>query len=145
MHIGIVGATGQVGSVIRRILIERDFAMDSVRFFASERSAGKRIEFQGNEIIVEDAMKSDWGGLDVVLFSAGGTLSKELAPIVASAGAIVIDNSSAWRMDEGVPLVVPEVNAHALKNIPKGIVANPNCTTMVAMPVLKPLHEEARL
>ena len=145
MHIGIVGATGQVGSVIRRILIEREFAMDSVRFFASERSAGKRIEFQGDEIIVEDAMKSDWGGLDIVLFSAGGALSKELAPIVASAGAIVIDNSSAWRMDEGVPLVVPEVNAHALKSIPKGIVANPNCTTMVAMPVLKPLHEEAGL
>jgi len=145
MHVGIVGATGQVGSVMRRILTEREFPMESIRFFASERSAGKTIEFQGEEIVVEDAAKSNWNGLDVVLFSAGGGLSKELAPIVASAGAVVIDNSSAWRMDEDVPLVVPEVNPHALQEIPKGIVANPNCTTMVAMPVLNPLHVEAGL
>jgi len=145
MHVGIVGATGQVGSVMRRILVEREFPMDSVRFFASERSAGKKIRFQGTEVVVENATTANWDGLDIVLFSAGGGLSKELAPTVASAGAIVIDNSSAWRMDDDVPLVVPEVNPHALENIPKGIVANPNCTTMVAMPVLKPLHREAGL
>ncbi|MEG3587046.1 MAG: aspartate-semialdehyde dehydrogenase [Actinomycetota bacterium] len=145
MHVGIVGATGQVGSVMRRILVEREFHMDSVRFFASERSAGKKIRFHESEIVVENATTANWDGLDIVLFSAGGGLSKELAPTVASAGAIVIDNSSAWRMDDDVPLVVPEVNPHALENIPKGIVANPNCTTMVAMPVLKPLHREAGL
>ena len=145
MHVGIVGATGQVGSVIRGILIEREFPIDSIRFFASERSAGKKIGFQGHDIVVENAATANWDGLDIVLFSAGGGLSKELAPTVASAGAIVIDNSSAWRMDDDVPLVVPEVNSHALEEIPKGIVANPNCTTMVAMPVLKPLHTEAGL
>jgi len=145
MHVGIVGATGQVGSVMRGILIEREFPIESIRFFASERSAGKKIGFQGDDIVVENATTANWGGLDIVLFSAGGGLSKELAPTVASAGAIVIDNSSAWRMDDDVPLVVPEVNSHALEEIPKGIVANPNCTTMVAMPVLKPLHMEAGL
>jgi aspartate-semialdehyde dehydrogenase len=145
MHVGIVGATGQVGSVMRGILIEREFPIDSIRFFASERSAGKKIGFQGDDIVVENATTANWDGLDIVLFSAGGGLSKELAPTVASAGAIVIDNSSAWRMDDDVPLVVPEVNSHALEEIPKGIVANPNCTTMVAMPVLKPLHTEAGL
>ncbi len=145
MQIGIVGATGQVGSVMRQILIERNFPIDSIRFFASERSAGKKITFQGEEIIVEDALKANWDGLEIVLFSAGGELSKNLAPSVAATGATVIDNSSAWRMDDDVPLVVPEVNAHALENIPKGIVANPNCTTMVAMPILKPLHLEAGL
>ena len=145
MHVGIVGATGQVGSVMREILIEREFPIESIRFFASERSAGRKIGFQGDDIVVENATTANWDGLDIVLFSAGGGLSKELAPTVASSGAIVIDNSSAWRMDDDVPLVVPEVNSHALKEIPKGIVANPNCTTMVAMPVLKPLHAEAGL
>lgn len=145
MKIGIVGATGQVGSVMREILVERNFPLDSIRFFASSRSAGKEIKFQGEHIVVEDAAKSQWKNLDIVLFSAGGKLSKELAPIVAAAGAMVIDNSSAWRMDPDVPLVVPEVNSHALDDAPKKIIANPNCTTMVAMPVLKPLHLEAGL
>ena len=145
MKIGIVGATGQVGSVMREILVERNFPLDSIRFFASSRSAGKEIKFQGEHIVVEDAAKSQWKNLDIVLFSAGGKLSKELAPIVAAAGAMVIDNSSAWRMDPDVPLVVPEVNSHALNDAPKKIIANPNCTTMVAMPVLKPLHLEAGL
>ena len=145
MNIGIVGATGQVGTVMREILAQRNFPIESIRFFASPRSAGKEIEFQGQSILVEDAASAKWENLDIVLFSAGGQLSKELAPTVASSGAVVIDNSSAWRMDPDVPLVVPEVNAHAIKSIPKNIVANPNCTTMVAMPVLKPLHLEAGL
>ena len=145
MRIGIVGATGQVGSVMREILVERNFPLDSIRFFASSRSAGKEIKFQGEHIVVEDAAKSQWENLDIVLFSAGGQLSKELAPTVAATGAMVIDNSSAWRMDPDVPLVVPEVNSHALDDAPKKIIANPNCTTMVAMPVLKPLHLEAGL
>ena len=145
MNIGTVGATGQVGTVMREILAQRNFPIESIRFFASPRSAGKEIEFQGQSILVEDAASAKWENLDIVLFSAGGQLSKELAPTVASAGAIVIDNSSAWRMDPDVPLVVPEVNAHAIMSTPKNIIANPNCTTMVAMPVLKPLHLEAGL
>ena len=145
VRIGIVGATGMVGEVMRSILAERSSAGTSVRFFASARSAGKTLAWWGAEIVVEDADTADWAGLDVVLFSAGGATSKRLAPRVAAAGAVVIDNSSAWRMDPDVPLVVAEVNPHALDSIPKGIVANPNCTTMAAMPVLKPLHREAGL
>ena len=145
MHVGIVGATGQVGGVMRTLLAERNFPVTSLRLFASARSAGKAIEWNGRDITVEDAATADYTGLDVVLFSAGGATAKELAPKVAAAGAIVIDNSSAWRMDPDVPLVVPEVNAAALQSIPKGIVANPNCTTMVAMPVMKPLSDEAGL
>ena len=145
MHVGIVGATGQVGGVMRTLLAERNFPVTSLRLFASARSAGKAIEWNGRDITVEDAATADYSGLDVVLFSAGGATAKELAPMVAAAGAIVIDNSSAWRMDPDVPLVVPEVNAAALQSIPKGIVANPNCTTMVAMPVMKPLSDEAGL
>jgi aspartate-semialdehyde dehydrogenase len=145
MHIGIVGATGQVGGVMRTVLAERQFPVDSLRFFASSRSAGRKLAWGDAEIVVEDAMTADYGGLDVVLFSAGKATSLELAPRVVAAGATVIDNSSAWRMDPEVPLVVPEANAHALRSIPKGIVANPNCTTMVAMPVLKPLAVEAGL
>ncbi len=145
MHVAIVGATGQVGGVMRRLLLERDFPLSSLRLFASARSAGRAIEVGGTEIEVEDAATADWRGLDLALFSAGGATSRELAPRVAEAGATVIDNSSAWRMDPDVPLVVPEVNEEALARIPKGIVANPNCTTMVAMPVLKPLHDDAGL
>ncbi len=145
MHIGVVGATGQVGGVMREILLEREFPLDSIRFFASPRSAGRTIDFDGRTVTVEDSTTANWDGLDIALFSAGGAASKELAPRVAAAGAVVVDNSSAWRMDPDVPLVVPEVNAHALATIPKGIVANPNCTTMVAMPVLKPLDTEAGL
>jgi len=145
VNVGIVGATGQVGGVMRTLLEERSFPMDDVRFFASARSAGKQIEFAGQTITVEDATTADYTGLDIAIFSAGGATSRAIAHDVAAAGAIVIDNSSAFRMDPDVPLVVPEVNAHALRNIPKGIVANPNCTTMAAMPVLKPLDDAAGL
>jgi len=145
MRIGIVGATGQVGSVMRQILAERSFPVDELRLFASARSAGRPIDWQGTQITVENAATADYAGLDIVLFSAGKGTSKELAPKVAAAGAVVIDNSSAWRMDPDVPLVVAEVNPHAAANRPKGIIANPNCTTMAAMPVLRPLHDEASL
>jgi aspartate-semialdehyde dehydrogenase len=145
MRVGIFGATGQVGGVMRQVLVEREFPVDQIRYFASARSAGRTLPWKGGEVVVEEASTADYSGLDVALFSAGKHASKELAPRVAEAGAIVIDNSSAWRMDPDVPLVVPEVNAHELDSIPKGIVANPNCTTMVAMPVLAPLHREAGL
>ena len=141
LNVGIVGATGLVGSMIREILIERNFPIAKLRLFASARSAGKELD----GVVVEDAATADFSGLDIVLFSAGGSTSRELAPKAAAAGAIVIDNSSAWRSDPEVPLVVAEVNPEALDNLPKGIVANPNCTTMAAMPVLKPLHVEAGL
>ncbi|WP_295624697.1 aspartate-semialdehyde dehydrogenase [uncultured Corynebacterium sp.] len=146
--IAIVGATGQVGRVMRSILAERDFPADEVRLFASARSAGKTIEFRGADIVVEDVAATsdeDLKGTDIALFSAGGTLSKEQAPRFAAAGAVVVDNSSAWRKDPEVPLVVSEVNPAAAKNTPKGIIANPNCTTMAAMPVLKPLHDDVGL
>jgi aspartate-semialdehyde dehydrogenase len=143
VHVGIVGATGVVGELMRAILAERDFPVASLRLFASARSAGKRLSWKGTEVVVEDADKADYAGLDIVFFSAGGSTSLKLAPLVAKAGAIVIDNSSAWRMDPEVPLVVSEVNPHALAAIPKGIIANPNCTTMAAMPVLKPIHDAA--
>jgi aspartate-semialdehyde dehydrogenase len=145
VNVGIVGATGQVGGVMRTLLEERSFPMDEVRFFASARSAGKQIEFAGANITVEDATTADYTGLDIAIFSAGGATSRAIAHDVAAVGAIVIDNSSAFRMDPDVPLVVPEVNGHVLRNIPKGIVANPNCTTMAAMPVLKPLDDAAGL
>jgi aspartate-semialdehyde dehydrogenase len=145
MRIGIVGATGQVGGVMRSVLAERQFPVDQLRLFASARSAGRRLPWGDTEIVVEDAATADYKGLDIALFSAGASTSRDLAPQVAAAGVTVIDNSSAWRMDPDVPLVVPEVNEHTLGSIPKGIVANPNCTTMVAMPVLKPLDREAGL
>ena len=144
MRVAIVGATGQVGTVMRAILRERDFPVEEIRFFASSRSAGRRSTGTV-EVDVEDAATADFSGLDIALMSSGATSSKVLAPRIAEAGAIAIDNSSAWRMDPDVPLVVSEVNAHALRTIPKGIVANPNCTTMAAMPVLKPLHVAAGL
>ena len=130
---------------MRAVLAERQFPVDELRLFASSRSAGRRLKWGEAEIEVEDAATADYRGLDIVLFSAGGATSRQLAPRVAETGAIVIDNSSAWRMDPEVPLVVPEVNAHALDVIARNIVANPNCTTMVAMPVLKPLDLEAGL
>jgi aspartate-semialdehyde dehydrogenase len=145
MRIGIVGATGQVGGVMRRILAERHFPVDQLRLFASARSAGRTLPWQDGEVTVEDAAAADFRGLDIVLFSAGKSSSKEMAERVAAAGAVVIDNSSAWRMDPHVPLVVSEVNPDAARNRPKGIIANPNCTTMAAMPVLRPLHDEAGL
>jgi aspartate-semialdehyde dehydrogenase len=145
MRVGLFGATGQVGGVMLRILEERAFPLDELRLFASARSAGRTISWKGTELAVEDAETAAFDGLDLALFSAGATASRALAPRVAAAGATVIDNSSAWRMDPDVPLVVPEVNAQDLRSIPKGIVANPNCTTMVAMPVLKPLDLAAGL
>ena len=145
MRIGVVGATGQVGGVMRHLLIERGFPVDEIRFFASARSAGSTLDFGGRTITVEDAASADPSGLDIALFSAGATSSRALAPRFAEAGVTVIDNSSAFRMDPEVPLVVSEVNPADARNAPKGIIANPNCTTMAAMPVLKPLHDDAGL
>ena len=130
---------------MRRILAEREFPVDQLRLFASARSAGRTLPWQDGAVTVEDAATADYRGLDIVLFSAGKGSSKEFAPRVAEAGAVVIDNSSAYRMDPGVPLVVAEVNPDAARQRPKGIIANPNCTTMAAMPVLRPLHDEAGL
>jgi aspartate-semialdehyde dehydrogenase len=145
VNVGVVGATGLVGSMMRQLLAERNFPVGTLRLFASARSAGQQVEFKGQQITVEDASTADYSGLDIVFFSAGGSTSKAIAPKVAATGAIVIDNSSAYRSDPEVPLVVAEVNPHALANLPKGIIANPNCTTMAAMPVLKPLHDAAGL
>jgi aspartate-semialdehyde dehydrogenase len=145
MRVGVVGATGQVGGVMRRILSERAFPVDHIRFFASARSAGTTLSWEGVDVRVEDAAVADPSGLDIALFSAGASSSRELAPRFAEAGVTVIDNSSAWRMDPDVPLIVAEVNGAEVANARKGIIANPNCTTMAAMPVLKPLHDEAGL
>src|SRR3954465_1803335 len=150
VNIGVIGATGQVGQVMRTLLDERDFPATSVRFFASARSQGKKLEFRGQQIEVEDAETADPSGLDIALFSAGATMSRVQAPRFAAAGVMVIDNSSAWRKDPDVPLVVSEVNferdvANRARSLKKGIIANPNCTTMAAMPVLKVLHDEAQL
>jgi aspartate-semialdehyde dehydrogenase len=145
MKIGVVGATGQVGSVMRAILAERKFPITEIRYFASSRSAGTTLPWAGTDITVEDAELADPTGLDIALFSAGATSSRVLAPKFAAAGVTVIDNSSAWRMDPEVPLVVSDVNPRQIANAHKGIIANPNCTTMAAMPVLKPLHDEAGL
>ncbi|MFD4357390.1 aspartate-semialdehyde dehydrogenase [Nocardia sp. NPDC058519] len=145
VRVGVVGATGQVGTVMRKLLEERNFPADEVRFFASARSAGKTLPWRGGEIVVEDTETADPAGLDIALFSAGATMSRVQAPRFAAAGVTVIDNSSAWRKDPDVPLVVSEVNPEATRNLPKGIIANPNCTTMAAMPVLKPLHDVAGL
>ena len=139
--LAVVGATGQVGRVMRTLLEERNVDVDDVRFFASSRSAGKVLPFRGKDVVVEDVATADLSGIDVAVFSAGGGTSLEYAPKFAAAGAVVVDNSSAWRKDPDVPLVVSEVNPHAIKDRPKGIIANPNCTTMAAMPVLKPLHD----
>jgi aspartate-semialdehyde dehydrogenase len=145
LTVGIVGATGLVGGVLRSVLVERGFPVKQLRAFASSRSAGRHVAWGDGEVLVEDAATADLAGLDLASFSAGRGTSLALAPRFVEAGALVVDNSSAWRMDPDVPLVVPEVNADALDDIPKGIVANPNCTTMVAMPVLAPLHAEAGL
>lgn len=145
VSLGVVGATGQVGQVVRQLLLDRSFPADQVRFFASERSAGTELAFGNRTITVEDVATADPSGLDIAIFSAGATLSRVQAPRFAAAGVLVVDNSSAWRKDPEVPLVVSEVNPHHLDSIPKGIIANPNCTTMAAMPVLKPLHDAAGL
>jgi aspartate-semialdehyde dehydrogenase len=145
LTVGIVGATGVVGGVLRSVLVERRFPVKQLRAFASARSAGRHVAWGDGEVLVEDAATADLAGLDLAIFSAGRGTSLALAPRFVEAGAVVVDNSSAWRMDPDVPLVVPEVNAEDLDTLPKGIVANPNCTTMVAMPVLSPLHDEAGL
>lgn len=143
--VAVVGATGQVGGVMRRMLEERDFPVGRIRYFASARSAGRTLPWRGEDVVVEDVATADLSGIDIALFSAGGGTSKVQAPRFAKAGAIVIDNSSAWRRDPQVPLVVSEVNGHEVDSTPLGIIANPNCTTMAAMPVLKPLHDAAGL
>ena len=145
MRVGIVGATGQVGGVMRRLLDDRDFPVDEIRYFASARSAGTTLPWKGTDVTVENAETADPSGLDIALFSAGATGSRAYAPKFAEAGVTVIDNSSAFRMDPDVPLIVSEVNGHLIRQTPKGIIANPNCTTMAAMPVLKPLHDAAGL
>ena len=145
LHIAVVGATGQVGSVMRRLLDERNFPVARMRYMASSRSAGTTLPWRGQDLVVEDSEVADLTGIDIALFSAGGSSSRLLAPKFAAAGAVVIDNSSAWRMDPDVPLVVSEVNPQAINEMRKGIIANPNCTTMAAMPVLQPLHAAAGL
>ncbi len=145
LRLGVVGATGQVGVAMRQILLQRGLELEEVRFFASARSAGQVLAFGDREVTVEDAEAADPAGLDVALFSAGATTSRALAPRFAEAGVTVVDNSSAFRMDPDVPLVVSEVNPSAIAEARKGIIANPNCTTMAAMPVLKPLHDAAGL
>ncbi|WKD60197.1 Aspartate-semialdehyde dehydrogenase [Corynebacterium ciconiae DSM 44920] len=146
--VAVVGATGQVGRVMRTLLEERNFPLDTIRFFASQRSAGTTLVYDGKDVEVEDlsqATVESLQGIDIALFSAGGSTSKQYAPLFAEAGATVVDNSSAWRKDDEVPLIVSEVNPQAKNEVPKGIIANPNCTTMAAMPVLKPLHDKAGL
>jgi len=145
MRVGVFGATGQVGGVMRRLLDERNYPVDEIRYFASSRSAGKKLPWKDGEVVVEDIATADFAGLDVAIFSAGGGTSKQYAEKVAAAGAIVVDNSRAWRMDDRVPLVVAEVNPGDVVDPEIGIIANPNCTTMAAMPVLKPLHDAAGL
>jgi aspartate-semialdehyde dehydrogenase len=147
IRLGVVGATGQVGVAMRQILLERGFPAEEVRFFASSRSAGTVLPFGDRQVTVEDSETADPTGLDIAVFSAGATASRALAPRFAEAGVVVVDNSSAWRMDDEVPLVVSEVNPDTIDLALSGrrIIANPNCTTMAAMPVLKPLHDEAGL
>jgi aspartate-semialdehyde dehydrogenase len=148
LRLGIVGATGQVGVAMRQILLERGFPADEIRFFASPRSAGTVLPYGDRDVVVEDAATADPAGLDVALFSAGATTSRALVPAFVEAGVIVVDNSSAFRGDPDIPLVVSEVNPGALQPVlaaGRGIIANPNCTTMAAMPVLKPLHDDAVL
>jgi aspartate-semialdehyde dehydrogenase len=145
ISVGVVGATGQVGTVMRRLLDERNMSIREIRFFATARSAGQTLTYRGHDVVVEDIATADPAGIDVALFSAGATGSKAHAPRFAEAGCLVVDNSSAWRMDPDVPLVVSEVNPHAIDQAVKGIIANPNCTTMAAMPVMKVLHGAAGL
>ncbi len=143
LNVAVVGATGQVGRVMRTLLDERDFPVKSIRFFSSARSAGTTLTWKGEEITVEDVATASFEGIDIAVFSAGAGASREYAPKFAAAGAVVVDNSSAWRKDPEVPLVVSEVNPEDVAQRPKGIIANPNCTTMAAMPVLRPLVDRA--
>jgi aspartate-semialdehyde dehydrogenase len=141
-HVAIVGATGAVGVEMLLCLEQRNFALSELTLLASARSAGKTMTFRGQEIVVKELTHDSFKGVDIALFSAGGGISKEYAPSAAAAGAVVIDNSSAFRMEEGVPLVVPEINPEAAKNRPKGIISNPNCTTIISLMALAPLHEK---
>lgn len=143
--VAVVGATGAVGEIMRQVLDERAFPFRAIKFLASERSAGKTLTFQGKTHMIEPIRPEAFAGVDIVLSSTPAGVSRESSPMAAKAGAIVIDNSSAWRMDPQVPLVVPEVNADALRSIPKGIVANPNCSTIQMVVALKPLHDLARI
>lgn len=143
--LAVVGATGAVGEIMRQVLCEHNFPFRSIKFLASERSVGKSIEFKGKQYLIEPIRPEAFGGIDIVLSSTPASVSRETSPMAAKAGAIVVDNSSAWRMDPDVPLVVPEVNADALRSIPKGIVANPNCSTIQMVVALKPLHDLARI
>ncbi|MER2030398.1 MAG: aspartate-semialdehyde dehydrogenase [Solibacillus sp.] len=142
LNVAVVGATGAVGSKMMEKLIERKFPIASIKFLASARSAGKQIEFNGENYTIEEAKPESFEGIDLALFSAGGSVSEALAPEAAKRGAIVIDNTSHFRMDPEVPLVVPEVNRHALKTIPKGIIANPNCSTIQMVAALQPIREK---
>ncbi|MFK8002367.1 MAG: aspartate-semialdehyde dehydrogenase [Polyangiales bacterium] len=144
-RVAVVGATGAVGQQMLQVLDERDFPLDSLILVASPRSAGKTLSFRGEDHVVKAIAPEVFDGVDIALFSAGGGTSKEWAPVAAERGAIVIDNSSAWRRDENVPLVVPEVNAAAAKVRPKGIIANPNCSTIQMVVALKPLHDAAQV
>jgi len=139
-HVAIVGATGAVGEEMRLCLEQRDFPVGKLTLLASARSAGRQLVFRGESVEVKELRHDSFAGVDIALFSAGGGISKEFAPSAAAAGAIVIDNSSAFRMDEGVPLVVPEINPEAARNPAKGIIANPNCTTIISLMALAPLH-----
>lgn len=145
LTVGVFGATGQVGGMMRRLLSERGFPCGRVRFFASARSAGRQLPWGDDEVVVEEAEGADYTGIDLALFACGAATSRALAPEVVAAGGVVIDNSSAWRMDPDVPLVVPEANASALESMRKDIIGNPNCTTMVTIPVLKVLDDLAGL
>lgn len=140
-HIAIVGATGAVGIEMLQCLEDRDFQAASVTLLASARSAGKTLPFRGQELTIKELTHDAFEGINIALFSAGGGISKEFAPSAVKAGAVVIDNSSAFRMEDGVPLVVPEINPEAVKDIPKGIIANPNCTTIISLMGLYPLHK----
>lgn len=141
LTVALVGATGQVGRVMRTLLEERAFPAANIRLFATSRSAGTQLTFRGQQVTVEDVEGANLAGIDIAVFSAGGAASRKYAPRFAEAGAVVVDNSSAWRRDEQVPLVVSEVNPEDIQNRPKGIIANPNCTTMAAMPTVKVLHD----
>ncbi len=143
--VAVVGATGAVGEIMCQVLDEHSFPLRSIKFLASERSAGKQIFFKGKAYTIEPIQPEAFVGVEIVLSSTPASVSRETSPLAARAGAVVIDNSSAWRMDPEVPLVVPEVNADALRHIPRGIVANPNCSTIQMVVVLKPLHDLARI
>jgi aspartate-semialdehyde dehydrogenase len=143
-NVAVVGATGAVGEEMRQTLEERDFPVGNLKLLASARSVGKKFAFKGEEIAVEELTKDSFKGVDIALFSAGGSTSKEFAPYAVEAGAVVVDNSSAFRMDDGVPLIVPEVNPEEVKNH-KGIIANPNCTTIIMLVALKPLYDYSKI